>query len=56
MLMENSWPNFFFTYNNPLNIKMTTMTHWYIYMVIVVVLAVVLTGICFYPLIKKKKV
>ena len=56
LISVDFWPNFFFTYNNPLNIKMTTMTHWYIYMVIVVVLAVVLTGICFYPLIKKKKV
>ena len=55
LISVDFWPNFFFTYNNPLNIKMTTMTHWYIYMVIVVVLAVVLTGICFYPLIKKKK-
>ena len=49
------WPNFFFTYNNPLNIPMTTITHWYIYMVIIIVLAVILTGLCFFPLIRKKK-
>ena len=49
------WPNFFFTYNNPLNIPMTTITHWYIYMVIIIVLAVILTWVCFYPLIRKKK-
>ncbi|MBQ1567834.1 MAG: YwaF family protein [Erysipelotrichaceae bacterium] len=49
------WPNFFFTYNNPLNIPMTKMSHWYIYMVIIAVLAIVLTWLCFYPLIRKKK-
>ena len=55
LISVDFWPNFFFTYNNPLNIKMTTMTHWYIYMAIVAVLSVVLVGICFQPLIRKKK-
>ena len=49
------WPNFFFTYNNPLNIPMTTMTHWYIYMAIITTLAIILVGLCYYPLIRKKK-
>ena len=55
LISVDFWPNFFFTYNNPLNIPMTRMSHWYIYMVIIIVLALVLTWICFYPLIRKNK-
>ena len=55
LISVDFWPNFFFTYNNPLNIKMTTMTHWYIYMAIIITLAILLTGLCFLPLIRKKK-
>lgn len=50
------WPNFFFTYNNPLGIKVTTITQWYIYLLILAVVIVVLTFLCFYPLIRKNKV
>jgi hypothetical protein len=49
------WPNFFFTYQNPLGIKLTKITHWYIYLVILSVLIIVLTWICFMPVIKKNK-
>ena len=49
------WPNFFFTYQNPLGIKLTKITHWYIYLVILSVLIIVLTWICFIPVIKKNR-
>jgi hypothetical protein len=49
------WPNFFFTYQNPLGIKLTKITHWYIYLVILSVLIIVLTWICFMPVIKKNR-
>ena len=49
------WPNFFFTYNNPLNIPMSKMWHWYIYMAILIALVIVLTALCFYPVIRKNK-
>ena len=55
LISVDFWPNFFFTYNNPLNIPMTTMKHWYIYMAIITVLSIVLTWLCFYPLIRKNK-
>ena len=49
------WPNFFFTYNNPLGIKVTTITQWYIYLLILAVVIVVLTFICFYPLVRRNR-
>ena len=49
------WPNFFFTYQNPLGNKLTKITHWYIYLVILSVLIIVLTWICFMPVIKKNR-
>ncbi|MBQ6334645.1 MAG: YwaF family protein [Erysipelotrichaceae bacterium] len=51
------WPNFFFTYQNPLGIKLTKLWQWHLYLVILCVVVLVLAIICFYPLIgiKKKK-
>ena len=49
------WTNFFFTYQNPLGIKLTSITQWYIYLLIISVLAIVLVSLFFYPLIRKKK-
>ncbi|MCR4634421.1 MAG: YwaF family protein [Erysipelotrichaceae bacterium] len=49
------WPNFFFTYNNPLGIKVTTIQGWYIYLFILCAVIVVLTFFCFLPLVKGKK-
>ncbi len=49
------WPNFFFTYNNPLGIKVTTIQGWYLYLVILVAVIVVLVFLCFYPLIRAEK-
>lgn len=49
------WPNFFFTYNNPLNIKVTTIGQWYNYLLIIANIAIVLIFLCYAPLIFKKK-
>lgn len=47
------WTNFFFTYQNPLNIKLTQIWQWYIYILIISALAIILISLFFYPLIKK---
>lgn len=55
LLHVDFWPNFFFTYNNPLGIKVTTIQQWYIYLLILDTAIVVLTFFCFLPLVRKKK-
>ena len=49
------WPNFMFTYDNPLGIKMTEIWHWYLYLVILAVVATALVVLLYIPLLKKKK-
>lgn len=49
------WTNFFFTYQNPLNIKLTQIWQWYLYLVFEVLLATFLLYIFYMPLIKKSK-
>ena len=49
------WPNFFFTYNNPLNIKLTELWQWHLYLIIISLLVIVLVTLCFLPLLRKKK-
>ena len=39
LLHVDFWPNFFFTYNNPLGIKITTIQGWYIYLLILCAVA-----------------
>lgn len=55
LLSVEFWPNFFFTYNNPLGIKVTTETGWRIYLLILLVISAVLIFLCFVPLLYKKK-
>ena len=50
------WTNFMFTYDNPLGIPMTKITHWYLYLVILCAAVAVLVILCFLPLLRKKKV
>ena len=47
------WPNFFFTYNNPLGIKVTTIQQWRIYLVILALVMAVLCFFCFLAVIRK---
>ncbi|MBO4358844.1 MAG: YwaF family protein [Erysipelotrichaceae bacterium] len=49
------WPNFFFTYNNPLGIRVTEKWQWLLYLAIISALAIVLVTLCYLPLLKKNK-
>ena len=45
--------NFFFTFDNPLGIKMTELWHWYLYLVIIFSAVFILIGIVYYPFFVK---
>ncbi len=49
------WPNFMFTYNNPLGIKVTELWQWFLYIGIISVLAFILVMLFYMPLLKKSK-
>lgn len=49
------WTNFFFTYQNPIGIRITQMWQWYLYLLIIALLAAVLIYLFYLPLIKRKK-
>ncbi len=49
------WPNFFFTYQNPLGIKLTKLWQWHVYLVILCSVVAILTFICYYPVIRNNK-
>ncbi|MBQ1533225.1 MAG: hypothetical protein IIZ64_00215, partial [Erysipelotrichaceae bacterium] len=55
LLHVDFWPNFFFTYQNPIGLHLTELWQWHLYLAIIVVLAFVLLGICYLPLLRKKK-
>lgn len=48
-------PNFFFTYRTPIGIKLTEMWHWYVYLAIIAVLAVVLIALFYIPVFARSK-
>ena len=45
------WTNFFFTYQNPLGIRLTALWQWYVYLVVLVAVTALLTFIFYYPLV-----
>lgn len=47
--------NFFFTYRTPIGLKLTTITQWYIYFGVLILVAVLLVFICYIPFLKRKK-
>lgn len=47
-------PNLFFTYDTPINIKLTELWHWYVYLLVLVVVALVLMGIFYMPFFIKE--
>jgi len=49
------WPNFFFSYNNPFNIKYTKLWHWYLYLLIIFAVCAILMFICYLIVIRKEK-
>ena len=49
------WPNFFFTYNNPIGLKLTQKWQWLLYLLVIGLLAIILVVCSYLPLIKKSK-
>ena len=48
-------PNFFFTYEAPIPIALTQLWHWYVYLGVLLVLAVLLVTLFYLPWLKKKE-
>lgn len=48
-------PNFFFTYNPPIDIQLTELWHWYLYLGVLLVLAVVLITAFYLPFILRER-
>lgn len=46
-------PNLFFTYETPLGIELTALWQWYLYLVIIVLLAALAIGACYLPFFRK---
>ena len=49
------WPNFFFTYNNPIGLKLTQKWQWLLYLLVIGLIAIVLVVACYLPLLKKNR-
>lgn len=49
------WTNFFFTYENPLGIRLTELWQWYLYLVIIIGLSALTIFIFYLPLMHRKK-
>ena len=49
------WTNFFFTYQNPLGIRITQLWQWYLYLLIILLLTAALLYLFHLPLIKGKQ-
>lgn len=49
------WTNFFFTYQNPLNIRITELWQWVLYLVIIVALTAILLYLSYWPYIRKNQ-
>ena len=47
--------NFFFTTQNPLGIRLTAIWQWWLYLVIIAVLACLAVFLCYVPLFRKAK-
>ena len=47
--------HFFFTYNNPINLKLTEIWQWYIYLIILAVFAGIMVTLMFLPLLLKSR-
>ena len=49
------WTNFFFTYQNPLGIKLTEVWQWYLYLLVLMLLTVILLYLFHLPLVRGKE-
>ena len=48
-------PNFFFTFLTPIDIPLTTIGHWYVYVGILLVLAILLIAVFYIPIFLKHR-
>lgn len=48
-------PNFFFTYNPPIDIALTELWHWYVYLAVIACLAIVLITLFYIPIFVRAK-
>ena len=48
------WTNFFFTIQNPLGIKLTAIWQWWLYLVIILILACISVLLCYLPFMRNK--
>ncbi len=54
LISVDFWTNFFFTYRNPLGIKITELWQWYLYLLIIIVLTALLLYLFYLPLVRRK--
>jgi len=47
--------NFFFTYKPPLPIPLTSVGQWLAYLAVICLLAAVLVGLCYLPVLRRAK-
>lgn len=48
-------PNLFFTYRPPINIKLTEIWHWYIYIAVIAIIALIVVGAFYIPVVLRHK-
>lgn len=53
LISVDFWPNFFFTYDDPIGLNITTKAQWMIYLVVICLLAAVCIWLSYRPLKKK---
>lgn len=54
LLSVENTPNFFFTFRTPINLALTEIWQWYVYIAIIAVLAFLLIGAFYLPFSKKR--
>ena len=54
LISVDFWTNFFFTYQNPLNIRLTALWQWYVYLLLIAALAAALLYLMYRPLIRRQ--
>lgn len=55
LISVDFWTNFFFTFNNPLGIRMTELWQWALYFVILLIAATLLIILSFWPLVRRDR-
>ena len=55
LLYVDFWPNFMFTYDDPIGLNITTLNQWFLYLLVLALIMIILVVILFLPVIKRKK-